>query len=418
MNLFKRTLPPAASPIYFRDIINGVKGLFRGRKEVNRFETELKEYFAIKHCFTVSSGKAALTLILQAIKEQNPERDSVLIPAYICYSVPSAIKRAGLKIILCDIHTDTLDYDPIELDKLLSNQYPERKIDHDRLLAVITPHLFGIPSDIERLKTIIDNEKVCIIEDAAQSMGSEVKSRKLGTIGDVGFFSLGRGKAISTVEGGIIITKDTALAGTLKNRIEKINNYSFIEQLTLLAYSFVLMILLRPSFFWLPKALPFLKLGQTEYNIDFKIKKLSSFQAGLAKTWQTKLKQMMKTRSQNVAICHTMLKHLTNLSNHFLSSILIKSEYPLLRFPILMNKKFERDTIINMSEKNGLGLMSTYPDIVLNIPELKEELSSSKLSYQGAKAAVDRILTLPVHEFVKKKDMQNIFRLFINLNIE
>ena len=113
-----RTLPPAASPIYPRDILSGIKRGFSGKKELNRFESELKEYFGVKHCFLVSSGKAALTLILQALKDMHPERNEVLIPAFTCYSVPSAIVRAGLKVRLCDIKPDTIDFD--QLDKILA----------------------------------------------------------------------------------------------------------------------------------------------------------------------------------------------------------------------------------------------------------------------------------------------------------
>ena len=92
-----RTIPPASAPIYWRDMFNGIKGIFRGKKELSRFQDELKEYFGMKHCFLVSSGKASLTLILQALRKMFPDRDEVLIPAYTCYSVPSAIVRAGLK---------------------------------------------------------------------------------------------------------------------------------------------------------------------------------------------------------------------------------------------------------------------------------------------------------------------------------
>src|SRR6185369_941791 len=92
-----RTLSPAAAPLHFRDIVSGVVGLFGGVKAVNRFEDELKEFYHVRHSFAVSSGKAALVLILQALKELSTDRDEVLIPAYTCYSVPSAIVRAGLR---------------------------------------------------------------------------------------------------------------------------------------------------------------------------------------------------------------------------------------------------------------------------------------------------------------------------------
>jgi dTDP-4-amino-4,6-dideoxygalactose transaminase len=114
-----RTLPPAAAPIYWRDIVSGLKSLLRRQAELDRFQSELKEFFGMKHCLLVSSGKAALTVILQALKEMHPDRDEVLIPAFTCYSVPSSIVRAGLKVRLCDIDPNTLDFDFQELKKIL-----------------------------------------------------------------------------------------------------------------------------------------------------------------------------------------------------------------------------------------------------------------------------------------------------------
>ena len=59
----QRTIPPAAAAIYLRDLVYGVRGLFRGRKEIERFKDELKDFYGAKHTFLVSSGKAALTII-------------------------------------------------------------------------------------------------------------------------------------------------------------------------------------------------------------------------------------------------------------------------------------------------------------------------------------------------------------------
>ena len=106
-----RTLPPAAAPLTLRDLISGVRALMIGPVELEKRRQELRAYFGTNHCFLVSSGKAALTLILQALKDVHPDRDQVLIPAFACYSIPSAIARAGLTIQLCDIDPATLDFD-------------------------------------------------------------------------------------------------------------------------------------------------------------------------------------------------------------------------------------------------------------------------------------------------------------------
>ena len=98
-----RTVPPAAAPISWRGFFSGLKGVVRGEAERERFADELREYFNRRHCYLFSSGKAALTVALLALKRLYPGRDRVLIPAFTCYSVPSAIVRAGLKVTLCDV---------------------------------------------------------------------------------------------------------------------------------------------------------------------------------------------------------------------------------------------------------------------------------------------------------------------------
>jgi dTDP-4-amino-4,6-dideoxygalactose transaminase len=99
----QHTIPPAASPVNLNDLLHGLVGVFSGKKYLKKLEEELKDYFNVRHVFLVSSGKAALTIILRALKSLAPEKNEVLIPAYTCYSVPSSIVKADLKTSLCDI---------------------------------------------------------------------------------------------------------------------------------------------------------------------------------------------------------------------------------------------------------------------------------------------------------------------------
>ena len=221
-----RTLPPAAAPIYLNDIFSGLKGLIRGPKEINRFESELKAHYNVKHCFLLSSGKAALTIILKALHELYPEKNEVLIPAYTCYSVPSAILKAGLKIKLCDINPGTLDFDFDQLKKILSPSNTTNT--KNSILAVIPTDLFGLPADVDQVRKINKDDKISIIEDAAQAMGGTLNKKKLGTLGDAGFFSLGRGKAFSTIEGGIILTNNNSIADNITKQIKTLPTYNML----------------------------------------------------------------------------------------------------------------------------------------------------------------------------------------------
>ncbi len=393
-----RTLPPAASPIGWKSFSYGLLGIFRGEKEVLRFESELKSYFNKKHCFLVSSGKAALTLILQSLKEQYPDRTDIIIPAYTCYSVPAAIIRAGLRVVLCDIDDSSFDFDMQKLSQLLKR---------DSSLAVVPTHLFGYPVDVKRTADLARRTGVFVIEDAAQAMGGEWQGEKLGSLGDVSIFSLGRGKAFSTVEGGVILTDNPVLADGLSNYIVGLPSYPLLVLMKLIVTSLVLSILSKPYLFWIPRSLPFLKLGVTSFSTSFELQRFSSFQAGLARGWEAKLNLLLKKRKENCILWATRIgerpfvKHYINLD----------CSPSLIRFPILIPNQSLREKLLCISEKRGFGFSLAYPDSLDKIPEII--INDRVRDYPGASNIAKSILTLPVHSYVENKDIIHISNVII-----
>jgi len=399
-----RTIPPAASPIHPYDILMGVRGLLRGRFEIDDFKLELKKHFRVRHCFLLSSGKAALSIILVALKQLFPNRNEVLIPAFTCYSVPSAIVRAGLKVRLCDVNPETLDFNFADLQKITKN--------NNNLIAIVCPHLFGLPADIAKVLAIAGDSQITVIEDAAQAMGGP----HLGTIGDIGFFSLGRGKAVSAVEGGIIITNSDIIAEKIEQAMHDVALQSTASHTKLLAYALALSVLTNPSLFWLPKLIPGLKLGETIYDPYFPIKPFSQFQAGLARNWSKRVAVFQVKRQQHELYWRDVLRGFP-----WLRPTLIRREspgktFPLLRLPVLVQRSSLRDALLEVSEKKGLGIMITYPKSIDMIEELEFEHKDEK--FPGAHECVKRLVTFPVHAFVSKKDRRrivNILNMFKDL---
>lgn len=404
-----RTLPPAASPISIKDILIGLRSISQGQKEIRNFESQLKEYYCVKHCFLLSSGKAALTIILKALHDLNPEKNEVLIPAYTCYSVPSAIVKAGLKVKLCDINPQTLDFDLDKLKNIVQTNCSENG--RNSILSIIPTHLFGLPADVEKVRQISTGCQVSIIEDAAQAMGGTSKGRKFGTLGDVGFFSLGRGKAFSTVEGGIILTNNRIIADSIKKRMKSIPPYTIGEIGRLFVSSIILNVFLRPSFFWFPKGIPFLRLGETLYEPKFKIKKISSFQAGLARNWQKKLKKMISVRNKNIDFWNTFfIKNLSISSNFRATSTFLTAKKSLIRWPVIIERNKVLDQKIKIGDQLGLGIMRSYPNSINNIDQLKSQFEG--LNFPAATYVAKQLFTLPVHNFVSRSDRLKILALF------
>lgn len=390
--------------------MNGLLGLMRPEKEIARFQNELKEYFGVKHCFLVSSGKAALKLILHGLHDLHPDRRAVLIPAFCCYSVPSAIVSAGLDIRLCDVNPGTMDFNFGLLEKAVSETAAYSvpppagtgRPGESRLLAILPAHLFGLVADVEFARRQVADPEVTVIEDAAQVMGAEATGRKLGTIGDVGFFSLGRGKALSTVEGGVIVTNNEDIAGSITRRMDNVSTESGFEVLRKLLMAIALSVFQRPTLFWIPKSMPFLRIGETIFDPDFQVRQLSGFQAGLAKGWQDRLAGFTKAR-RKAADLWDMIQ-LPPAIGRFHSQNGARPDF--IRYPIKVGEPALWCKLLKISQAKGLGVMLTYPRPIHRITQLKNNFVGQ--DFGAAERLSQELLTLPVHPLLSNCDRQRI----------
>lgn len=118
-----RSLPPSGVPITVVDIWAGLRSVPYGSEYWERFKEDICRYFGVTHCFLTSSGRAALTILLVALKNlKGGTRDEVILPAYTSLSVPSAVVKAGLKVSLCDIDPETMSLDIDSLKEALSDK--------------------------------------------------------------------------------------------------------------------------------------------------------------------------------------------------------------------------------------------------------------------------------------------------------
>jgi glycine/serine hydroxymethyltransferase len=255
-----RTLPPAASPIPFRDILKGISSLRNSGESLNAFRQSIKDYFNVRYCFLLSSGKAAISVSLKALSRLLPHRKRVIVPTFNCYSVPSAIINAGFEVYPCDIEPHTLQIERESFLKALSIG--------DDVLAIIPAHLFGLPAPIPWIYQICSNAGIPVIEDAAQAMGCCYNGKLLGTQADIGIFSLSRGKAFSVGEGGIIITSNDDIGKAIEKILKPVCAPPFFYSAKLLIKNIALAVLINPQLFWFPSSLPFLRLGETIFNSD------------------------------------------------------------------------------------------------------------------------------------------------------
>jgi dTDP-4-amino-4,6-dideoxygalactose transaminase len=381
-----RSIPPTAAPVDFSILMNGLAGLISDHGHMKRLEAEIREYFNINHVFLVSSGKAALAIALRALKRLSPDKNEVIIPAYTCYSVPSAILKAGLKITLCDVDPSTFDFNYDQLEKTINKN----------TLCIVPTHLFGIPADMGRINRLREDRDLFILEDAAQAMGGIYDNRKLGTIGDIGIFSFDRGKNITCGSGGIIITNSDKIAHAINNEYLTLKKPHTKDCILEYVKLIVLALFIHPSLYWLPSGLAFLKLGETTFHKDFPVTKLSGMHAALLRGWRKRLEQSNRSRKQNADyLCEMLgLKSWQGLSVNF------------LRLPFVAENKQTRDDIYFLSNKEGVGISRMYPSPINEIQEIKSSFNGQ--SFPSAKWLSERLLTIPTHHLLTGRDKEKI----------
>lgn len=173
-------------------------------EKVREFENAIVKYLSKDkgYCCALSSGTAALFLALYALGVK--EKDEIIAPTYVCSAVLNAIFMLKAIPILADINLDDFNISFEEAKKLVTY----------RTKAIIIPHIFGVPADIDKFKTL----GVPMVEDCAQAIGAKYKGKKVGTIGEIAIFSFYATKLLTTGHGGMVYSKN-------KKFIDRIRDY-------------------------------------------------------------------------------------------------------------------------------------------------------------------------------------------------
>jgi len=167
-----------------------------GPSKVAELEQAFAAHMGARHALAVTSGTAALICGLQGIGIG--PGDEVIVPAYTWIASPGALLAVGGLPVLAEVD-ETLTLDPQDVENKIT---PYTK-------AIMPVHMRGTPCRMDALMEVAQRHGLKVIEDAAQADGASYKGQRLGSIGDVGCFSLQFNKIITSGEGGMVITNDT-----------------------------------------------------------------------------------------------------------------------------------------------------------------------------------------------------------------
>ncbi len=215
-NINKKFYPvnvPVITKDNISDVVNSIKSgwISSDGKEVLKFEKKLSNYIGKKYGITVSNGTAALEV---AIKSLNLKPKShIIIPNFSIISTALAVIKNGHIPIFIDCELDTWNMKIPEIKNKISK----------KTKCIIATHIYGYPCEIEKIQKICKQNKLFLIEDAAEMIGHKYKNKQCGFYGDLSVFSFYANKHITTGEGGMIVTNNT----DLHKRCKSLRNLCF-----------------------------------------------------------------------------------------------------------------------------------------------------------------------------------------------
>jgi len=356
------------------DIMMSKNTLTQG-KQLKNFEKKFENFVKSKNCFAVSSATAALEIIAQLCNLK--KGDEVVIPSHTYTSSAYPFIRYGAKIVWCDIDITTRVISPETINKCISN----------KTRVIVVPHLYGYCADMPKIVNIAKKNKIIVVEDAAQAIGSVLNKKFAGTFGDFGVFSFHSHKNISTLgEGGMLYVKSNKQAQLIQMlRHNGHCNFSF-----------------KRKYYWKP-AMGNLDLPSLEGNAmlpnNFCI---TEAQCALGSKQLKKVKKLNKKKRDRANFFIDSLRSYQNLVFHKVTSQ--RHNYHLL---CAMDLSGKRDKFIYemASNKKIQCVVQYYP---LNRYPLYKKLGFSKAKCPNADRFFDNMISFPFQETLTDDEINQI----------
>jgi len=345
------------------------------------------------------SGTAALAAAIKVAvemtsKRRNIEAAEVLMPAYACPDLVSAAICAGVKPVLVDLEEGHPWLDLSQLSAAVTRN----------TVAILAVNLFGISERWTQLCELAAEKDLVLIEDSAQYFPGKLENENWQ--GDLTVLSFGRGKPVSLLGGGAVVSNNKAMLSSLLE--SQLISVSTTDKLKFRVKTKLYNAMISPFLYWLPQSLPFLHLGETRYHALHEIKMLDQQRFSLLATnigcYQGDIKA--DSRSEMISVMLDLHEAVTNLPR-------ICDAPPdrrLLRYPVLLDVDC-RDRVYQALKRAGLGASLMYPASLPKIAGL-DHLLDGRAEFSNAEAFARGLITLPTHSQISKKDIDKMSAIF------
>jgi aminotransferase in exopolysaccharide biosynthesis len=182
---------------------------------VDKFESMMQDISQTQKAIAVVNGTSGIQVALRLVGVK--AGDEVLTQALTFVATANAIAYNGAKPVFLDVDLDTMGLSPNAIQNFLE-EYGDLREDGcynkktgNKIAACLPMHTFGFPTRIDEIINICNTWKIPVVEDAAESLGSEYKGQPTGSFGEVGVFSFNGNKIVTSGGGGVIVTNDADL---------------------------------------------------------------------------------------------------------------------------------------------------------------------------------------------------------------
>jgi len=319
---------------------------------VNKFEKTFANFCGAKYAISCANGTDALTIALKILNL--PKNSEVIIPAMTYCSTAFAVINAGLKPVLIDIS----ELEPTISVKKLKNTITSKT-------KVIMPvHLYGSVADLNKIKKIIKDKNIYLIDDCSQAHGAYYNKKRVGTLADISCFSLYPGKNLGAYgDAGIITTNSRVFFNKIRN---------------------------------------FRNLGSTIKFIHTQIGFNSRLDTIQATILIEKLKLLDKYNKQRAQIAKY---YDDNILNQKITKLKYSKGSVYHQYVILVEN---RNKLMNLFNKNNIQFGFHYPKSINQLDSLKKIFK--KKNFKNAEYLAKKCFSIPIEPTLSRKEIHKIVK--------
>ena len=345
--------------------------------KIAEFEKAMAKYCGVKYAVAVSSGTAALHLayVVAGIKSG----DEVITTPLTFAATANAIVYCGAKPVFVDIESDILNINPELVEGSITS----------KTKAIAPVDFAGHPCDYKEILRIARKHKLLTIEDAAHSLGSAYRGKKIGSFTDMTVLSFHPVKAITTGEGGMVLT----------------NNKNFYEKLRVFRHHGIIK---KPE-----KGGWYYEIESPGYNF-----RITDFQCALGISQLKKLDKFIKRRREIATKYNKAFKNIKEITIPTERNY-VKSAWHIYVIQLQLDKlKANRKKIFEVLQKKDLGVQVHYIPVHLQ-PFYKKQFGYKKGDFPKAERYYERAITLPLFPKMADEEIKKVIKIIkkiININ--